>query len=545
MSIRFEAQEDFMRGTAFSRRGFLKGAVAGATAGSAVFPATVSRAAEEPTCGSVWQRPPKQTGNGLNLIVIMVDTFRADNLAPYGPKWLDHLETPNLERFAQQATVFADAYAELLPTIPLRRTLYTGRRGIPAYYFPQPENVQLPGWHPLYHEDVTLSETLLESGYVTALISSLYHQFKPGRNFQRGFHTWQWIRGLEYDFYGTAPHRPLDVSDLASEEYLAQFPGLRDSLCQYKANRNLWQQQGESVSQITAQAAIRWLNENYAQKPFYLHVEFFDPHEPWDPPRRFLEKYMPNAQGPSYIEPPYDTVPLPDAIKQRMRANYAGAVSCIDHWVGAIIETIEQFGLLDNSVVVFMADHGAMLGEHEQFLKGPDKLRGQVTHVPLLIHVPGNPSAGQKVQGFAQPPDLMPTVLGHLGLRPPSRVTGNNFWPLATGGSSSGHEFVVQSYGWVAAVRNNEWSYSEVWKPEAREERYHKYPGAPDAPYQPQLYNLQDDPKELTDVANKYPDVARKMSAKLKEYVASGQPVTLGSFNAKPSLDLEEGLYAK
>jgi arylsulfatase A-like enzyme len=186
-----------------------------------------------------------------------------------------------------------------------------------------------------------------------------------------------------------------------------------------------------------------------------------------------------------------------------------------------------------------------MLGEHEQFLKGPDKLRGQVTHVPLFIHVPGNPSAGKKVQGFVQPPDLMPTVLGHLGLQPPSRVTGKDFWPLVTGGNSPSHDFVVQSYGWVAAVRNKEWSYSEVWKPEAREEKYRKYPGAPYAPYQPQLYNLQDDPKELTDVANKYPDVAQKMSARMKEYVVSGQPVTLGSFNGKPSLDLEEGLYAK
>jgi arylsulfatase A-like enzyme len=90
---------------------------------------------------------------------------------------------------------------------------------------------------------------------------------------------------------------------------------------QYKANRNLWQQEGESVAQIAAQAAIRWLNENHEQRPFYLHVEFFDPHEPWDPPRRFLERYLPNATNPSYVEPPYDTIPLPDDIKKRLRAN--------------------------------------------------------------------------------------------------------------------------------------------------------------------------------------------------------------------------------
>jgi len=528
-----------------SRRSLLKSAVVGAAASATGIPEAASgQSAHDPNCGSVWERPPQQTGNGLNLIVIVADTFRADNLACYGPKWLDKLETPNLDRFAERATVFTDAYAEVMPTIPIRRTLYTGRRGIPAYYFPQHENVQLPGWHALYHEDVTLSETLLEAGYLTALFSSLYHQFKPGRNFQRGFHTWEWIRGLEFDFYGTSPHHPLDVSDLVPEGSEPQSTGSYSWLSQYKANRDLWQQQGESVSQITAQRAIRWINEYSGEKPFYLHVEFFDPHEPWDPPRRFLEKYMPGAHGPRCIEPPYDTIPLPDEVKNRMRANYAGDVSCVDHWVGALLENIEQFGLLENSVVVFMADHGAMLGEHGQFLKGPDKLRQQVTHIPMLIHVPGSSAAGQKVPGFVQIPDVMPTVLGRLALKPPSRVTGRDFWPLASGGGGA-PEYVVQTYGWGGAVRNKEWSYSEIWKPEAHQTTFHKFPGAPAAYYQPQLYNLQNDPQELTDVAEKYPDVARQMSAKMKEYIASGEGLTLGSFNAKPTLNTEEGLYAK
>ena len=535
-----------MSGAEVSRRGFLKGAMAGATAGAAgIASAAGAEGADPSSCGSEWQKPPKQTGNGLNLIVIVADTFRADNLACYGPKWLDSLETPNLDRFASRATVFSDAYSELLPTIPLRRTLYTGRRGIPAYYFPQHENVELPGWHALYHEDVTLSETLLEAGYINALISSLYHQFKSAMNFHRGFHTWEWIRGLEFDYYGTAPHGGFDIGEFVSDEYLAKNPGLRGSLSQYKANRNRWQQQGESVNQITAQAAIRWLQENYAQKPFYLQVEFFDPHEPWDPPRRFLEKYMPNAHGPSFIEPPYDTVALSDDIKARMRANYAGDVSCVDHWIGALLETVEQFGLLENSIVVFMADHGAMLGEHEQFLKGPDKLRNQVTHIPMLIHVPNNASAGKKVTGFVQVPDVMPTLLAQLGLKPGPRVTGRDFWPLVTDQGSSSHEFVVQAYGWVAAARTHEWSYTEIWKPEARQDTYHKYPGAPSQPYKPQLYNLQNDPKELTDVADKYPDIARQMSAKMKEYIASGDGITPGSFNGRASLDTKEGLYAK
>jgi arylsulfatase A-like enzyme len=540
-----------------SRRNFLKTAFAAGTVSSAsndktwADPSVAISSNEQ--CGSVWERPARQTGNALNLIVIVSDTFRHDNLKCYGPKWMENLETPNLDRFAEKAVIFQDAYAEGMPTIVIRRTLYTGRRAIPAYYFAQHEDdsmtdVQLPGWHALYNEDVTLSETLLECGYLTKLISSLHHQFKPGRNFHRGFHSWEWVRGLEFDYYGTSPHELIDVSDLVSSEYLNRFPGLHTMLSQYKANKNQWKQKGESVSQITAEAAIRWLNENHDQRPFYLHVEFFDPHEPWDPPTRFLQRYASGASTPKFVEPPYDTVPLSDEIKNRFRTNYAGAASCTDFWIGALLDRIEQFGLFDNSVVLFMSDHGAMLGEHGQFVKGPDKLRGQVTQVPLLIRTPGNPYSGKRVPGFVQIPDVMPTVLSLLDLKPPSRVTGHNVWPLVTGASSS-RDRVVQTYGWVGAVRTNEWSYSEIWKPEAQQDKYSVLPGAPPGIYRPQLYNLATDPKELTDVVDKYRDIAREMSAKMKEYFASREGTTFGSFNERPSLDTfrrsQGGIYAK
>jgi arylsulfatase A-like enzyme len=531
-----------------SRRDFILTAGASAAVGAGVGGAiedSVQASSLHDQCGSVYEPPPKQQGNNLNLIVIVSDTFRHDNLACYGPKWLEDLETPNLDRFAEKAVVFKNAYAEGMPTIVIRRTLYTGRRVIPCYYFPNHENVKLPGWHPLYYEDVTLSETLLEAGYLNTIVSSLYHLFKLGRNFHRGFHTWRWIRGLEWDYYGTSPHQLLDVSDLVSPEYLARFPGLHGSLSQYKANHQLWRQQGESVTQIAVQDAIRWLNDNHGQRPFYLQVELFNSHEPWDPPRRFLEKYMPGAKDPSFIEPPYDTVPIADEIKQRFRANYAGAVNDVDYWVGNLLDTIEQFGLFENSVVAFMSDHGAMLGEHGQFLKGPDKLRGQVTHIPLLVRVPGEAHAGKQVEGFVQIPDVMPTLLHLLGLKPPSRVTGTDMWPLVAGEIRSVRDDVVQTYGWVGAVRTEEWSYSEIWKPEAAREQFHIFPGAPLSAYQPQLYNLQNDPSELTDVIDKYPDVAKQMSTRMKDYIASGRDITLGSFNGKPSLNLEAGLYAK
>lgn len=505
------------------RRDFLKATVATTVALAPGSPANAQQRGPA-ECGAAWEPPPKQQGNNLNLIVIVCDTFRADNLECYGSKWI---ECPNLNQFAKDSVVFEDCYPEGLPTIPVRRVLFTGRRVLPFQYYPQHEPVQLPGWHALYYEDVTLSETLQAAGYINALVADVAHLQRPNRNFHRGFNSVHWIRGQEVDPYGTSPHKPLDVSDMASEPHLAQFPGLRFFLSQYKANRQLWSQEGEALIQIVAERAMRWLKANHDQRPFYLHIEAFDPHEPWDPPPRFLEKYLPNAKGPSFIQPPYGETKLPEEIKLRFRANYAGEVTCVDAWVGKLLDTIGELGLFENSIVVFTTDHGTLLGEQGQFLKGPARLRGQVTHVPLLIRMPGKQYAGKRVSGFIQHMDLMPTCLGLLGLKSPTRVTGSNFWPLATGEAKSMRDHVVQAYGWIAAVRTREWNYSEIWKP-----------GPWQPAYPPQLYNLEKDPQELTNVAAQYPDVTRQLSPKLKEYFASGEGSTRGSFHAKEQLEI-------
>jgi len=307
------------------------------------------------------------------------------------------------------------------------------------------------------------------------------------------------------------------------EEYLGKITSHR-FLAQCKANRARWSKEGDSLVEITARKAMRWLEENHAQRPFFLHFETFDPHEPWEPPRSFLEKYLPNPHGYSWIEPPYANIELPKEAVERMRANYAGEASCVDYWMGKILDTIEKLGLFENSVVVCASDQGALLGEQGQFLKGPERIRGQVTHIPLLIRLPGKQMAGKRVPGFVQITDLMPTLLHLLDLKSPSRVTGSNAWPLATGEEKSQKEYVVRAYGWIAAVRSKQWNYSEVWN-------RHAFRGE----YKPQLYNLEKDPKELVNVVDQYPDIAKQHSTWLKEYIASGWDITGGSFGARPA----------
>jgi hypothetical protein len=123
---------------------------------------------------------------------------------------------------------------------------------------------------------------------------------RPGKNFHRGFGYYEWIRGQEADSYTTAPRKMPDFGDMFPPEYLARpelGAGLTQFLNQYKKNRMRWLKSGESLVEQVAKAAMGWLKENRNEAPFFLHVEAFDPHEPWDPPKQFLEVHAESERG--------------------------------------------------------------------------------------------------------------------------------------------------------------------------------------------------------------------------------------------------------
>ncbi|MCC6004827.1 MAG: sulfatase-like hydrolase/transferase, partial [Thermofilum sp.] len=133
-----------------------------------------------------------------NVILVMTDSLRKDHVGCYGNSWI---RTPNIDRFAKESVMYTKAYPESLPTIPVRRAVYTGKRVFP---FEPARRMRkgMPwivnaGWQPLSDEDVTLSEVFKAAGYRTALIGDNYHLFEPGMNFNRGFDEWIFIRGQE------------------------------------------------------------------------------------------------------------------------------------------------------------------------------------------------------------------------------------------------------------------------------------------------------------------------------------------------------------
>ena len=440
----------------------------------------------------------------MNLLVLCTDTFRADYLGCYGNTWV---ETPYLDKLAAEGVRFPDFYSEGLPTLPVRRVFYTGRRVFPFAYHPQKsDQVQLPGWHPLSDEDVTLAEWLSERGYTTGLINDVYHMMKPGKNFHRGFRSWQWIRGQEIDPLVPTPSPDVDLSRYVPADVPADAP-FRRMVAQYLNNRSWWKSEADHYAAQVMQAAASWIKRYGHKKPWMLWVESFDPHEPWDAPSEFVDKYCPNYDGLEPIWPSGFVKDYSEAEFKRIKAHYAGECTHVDKWCGYVVDTLDALGMRDDTIVVFTSDHGTMMGEQGQIHKGVDRVRIQVSRSPLIIRHPDRTVAGKVAEGFAQHQDLMPTLLHLLGEPVPERCNGENFWPLVTGERDGGlRDVVISAFGWYASVRTKDWNYHTAW---TRPQRGQVRPS--------ELYDRRTDLDELINVIDQHPEVARELQARLDD----------------------------
>ena len=135
----------------------------------------------------------------MNLIIICLDTFRADVIG--AGKKLSDVETPYLDRFAEESVCFTRAFGEGQPTLQMRRSAMTGMRSFPwRWNFDRRGHWHhAPGWHKIPPEHDTLAEILLDRGYMTGFVADTYHMFKPTMNYTRGFVTYEFVRGQETD----------------------------------------------------------------------------------------------------------------------------------------------------------------------------------------------------------------------------------------------------------------------------------------------------------------------------------------------------------
>lgn len=379
----------------------------------------------------------------MNVIVIISDSLRRDHVPCYasevvppkpelGPPY--PVYAPYLAEFSSGAVVFDNAYVSSFPTVPCRNDILTGR-----YTF------AYKPWAPMGDEQFILSELLNKAGYTTALFADTPHPFAPGYDYQRGFQAWEIIRGQEGDRWKTAPREvklPCDPDKLRGGSSITT---------RYLRNVAWRRSEEDYFPARTMRAAASWLEDNY-RSPFFLYVDTFDPHEPWDPPAHYLSRYAQNYEGEAVIYPRYDLANnMIDSELRHCRALYAGEVSLVDRWIGFLVERVQNLGIADDTMIIIMTDHGFYFGEHNYLGKSlisAEYMQGlplypEVSHIPFMMRVPGYGAA--RSGAYVQPVDIMPTVLDFLSVGIPSTVQGRSIMPVIRGEQDQLRPFCVSS----------------------------------------------------------------------------------------------------
>jgi arylsulfatase A-like enzyme len=406
-----------------SRRDVLK--VAAGVAGAKVFASVAAAEAQTPA----------PAGTVKNAIIIVSDTMRRDALGCFGGAWI---RTPKLDAFARRAVRMDQAFISSFPTVPCRNDILVGRHTF-AY----------KPWEPIDDDAVAIQDILEKDGIRTALFVDTPHPFTPTFHYQRGFDVAHVNRGQEGDPWKDTPKDvklPCDVKKLRSGKRV---------VTQYLRNVSGRDREEDYFVAETMRNAADWLT--HGRKPgerFFLYVDTFDPHEPWDPPKPYADAYDPNYSGDEVIYPRYDYWRefLSEKELRHCRALYAGEASLVDNWIGHLLATIERLDLLKDTLVVVLTDHGFLFGEHgiigkalirdNKFQNCP--LYPQISHIPMLVSFPGC-QGGQRRRELVQTIDLMPTVLEFLGVSRPASVEGESMHGLLTGRGQWKRKLAVSS----------------------------------------------------------------------------------------------------
>lgn len=397
----------------------------------------------------------------MNIILVIFDTLRKDCIGAYGqPPW-GKVHTPNLDRFAEASLVFDRVYPEVLPTLPARRAIYTGKRVYPFHesmFYLKGDFTGSPGWGPIPESDDTLAELLREKGgYRTGLISDVYHQFKPSKNFQRGFDQWQFLRGQEVDPYRSGPEPTQEEIDYwLAREY--QSPeNWHNFIRQCIKNMHDRNAEEDYFNARVMTEASHWLRQNRAAENFFLTVESFDPHEPWFVPENYRKMYDKSERQEQVASLYRESDDIPVALIERAQANYSALVTMCDRWFGHFYETLRVQGLLENSVVIVATDHGHSIGDANYMGKRGYPSHPSVFDIGLMIRHPGGEGAGERSDLLLQHIDISAQILDFANIKPNQPIDGKVFWDTAVKGGKAIRDHVTIAWDCAITVVKDHW----------------------------------------------------------------------------------------
>jgi len=451
----------------------------------------------------------KKTSKGKrSVLVLNSDSFRWDNLTVHGGK---DILTPNIDALAAKSVIFENAYAGSYPTLPNRTDVFLG-----TWTFPNLD------WGPLDRKALTLAEAVASGGAATYLEIDCPHMVNKGNYFERGFQSYNFVRGHEGD--ALAPLPLVEKMPIPGDPLKYRQP--TKPVQQHQANMVYRNRKNDEdyLMAVVARQAVKDL-EYMGDRQFFMWVDMFDPHEPHDAPRHYFDLYYPEYDGVIYIIPIYGECDRYTKDELRaIKAAYLAEVTMVDAWIGFILGQLKGLGLEDNTIIVFTSDHGLAYGDHGQTGKNFSPLFANIARIPLLISTPemraagrgtGSAGKGRKVSQLAQPVDLMPTILEAMGIAAPAGLApeGVSLMPIVEGKSLKTRDAAFtgayikgpnsNTPGGHLRVSTKQWS---LIFPPIRDGKRAK----------PMLFDLTKDPAELNNVIAKNMKVAMDL---YKEYL--------------------------
>ena len=375
-----------------------------------------------------------------HILIMMTDQQRADTMGCAGHP---QIRTPNLDRIAREGMRFAQATTVSPFCMPARVSFAEGR---------YPHNHGM--WSnqgAMSRTDVTLFQLLQRSGYCTALVGKAhYYEHRPGMHLKEREHYMRG-RGFEYVHETTGPNSSAHTGSYLTDEW--QRRGLWELVKRDYNDRRRAAREGEETVRASVLAvedsldvyigtkAVRYVETYEDARPLCLSVGFGGPHDPWDAPGEYATMYRPEeAPRPIPVPPPDGDAPewvtrnmnarrppAPPELVAQIRANYYGKISLIDYQIGRILEAFERKGWLAELLVVFLSDHGEMLGDHGRLRKGT--FHEAAVRIPLLLRWPGRVMANSVTEALVENIDVFPTLLEAAGVPSPQSL-GRSLWPV-------------------------------------------------------------------------------------------------------------------
>jgi len=446
-----------------------------------------------------------------NIIVFLVDDYDKYECSPYGGKVL----MPNLDRLAQEGMTFHNAHVTSTVCTPSRYTFLTGRYAGSAYgptylqHFP-PGSQAAPGFNmALESDNMNVGSVLARNGYATGFVGK-YHVGSHSDEFRTANHLHDLPKNIPFS---ATVNRQQHENEKRYRELIQQRG--------FTWAKNIYWENTKAPFEThnpewTTDAAVEFITKHRNQ-PFYLHyctTLFHGPNRSWS---RSLEH--PEITGEGKVSPNFTSMPDRETVMKRLRkANLSSEEAgylWIDDSLGAILNTLEKFGLTENTLILFVADHGSTN-------KG-SLLKTRGTEVPCIIRWPAGISAGVNCQELIQNTDFVPTWFHLCGITPPSkyRMDGVNIAALFKSPHEAVRNHVYAEIGAARSVKTKQFNYIalrytkdqiEAVKNGSRRDMKvmtglsggvaRSIQSTPDALAADQLYDLRNDPREQKNLAH-------------------------------------------